>query len=289
MNALEYNRDRAIETRLVSVAPKDTQDFIAAVRKFQRENALTIDGKFGPRTLSVARYLAPKKDIALDRDKIAKFVSQFEGEYWSVFRDGEFKGAAGKKHWAYNKVHIGLSFGYIQFTQDSGSLGKVLKEMAKMNPRKFREIFGYYSDDLLKVTNLKQFTPRINGRKRRVQPVGGHDLWEDYWVERFRKAGRDSQFQEAQRRVAMREYMEPAIKNCKKFGLKSERSLAAMFDRCVHAGAGGARKIFRQAKKNGNEFETLLNLYDQNKGARWARRRLLKIINTPELSNHSIL
>jgi len=39
-------------------------------------------------------------------------------------------------------VHIGLSYGVIQYTQDSGSLGALLSKMRARNPARFTEIFG---------------------------------------------------------------------------------------------------------------------------------------------------
>jgi len=39
-------------------------------------------------------------------------------------------------------VHIGLSYGVIQYTQDSGSLGALLSKMRAKNPTRFTEIFG---------------------------------------------------------------------------------------------------------------------------------------------------
>jgi LysM repeat protein len=67
--------------------------------------------------------------------------------FGSMNTDQEFVGrrygARGIGGLTYSRiVHIGLSYGVIQYTQDSGSLGKVLQKMYEKNSAKFIEIFG---------------------------------------------------------------------------------------------------------------------------------------------------
>jgi LysM repeat protein len=66
--------------------------------------------------------------------------------FGSINADSEFAGRKfGHKgiEVGYSRiVHIGLSYGIIQFTQDGGMLGRALAEMQKKNAAKFTEIFG---------------------------------------------------------------------------------------------------------------------------------------------------
>lgn len=72
-------------------------------------------------------------------------------------RDQEFVGRKFKKRGietSYSRiVHIGLSYGYIQYNQDGGGIGKLLKRMqSKVDPKKFQ---SYFPNDgqLLELTN----------------------------------------------------------------------------------------------------------------------------------------
>jgi hypothetical protein len=283
--ARAYNRNRAVSHYLGSDDP-------IVVAKKQQELGLKADGMFGPSTRAAVRLDIMTSDCPIEPDfaKVAKFVSKFEGQYWSMNRDGEFRGlfdTPSKKHWASGKYHVGLSFGYIQFTQDGGALGQLLALMQKTNPDKFKKIFGQHADELVRVTNLPK-GDTSSGRSRRVQPIGGHDLWEEPWITRFREAGRDEEFQDCQRRLAISNYMMPALATCKELGLKSERALAFAFDRSVHFGTSGARNSFRMHFiKNPNEFLVMQAYVDKFKGDRW-QHRVDKINETTELSDRAI-
>lgn len=66
--------------------------------------------------------------------------------FGSTNADTEFEGRLFGKHGVEVKysriVHIGLSYGYIQCTQDSGNLGKLLKRFQSINSKTFLQIFG---------------------------------------------------------------------------------------------------------------------------------------------------
>jgi len=74
--------------------------------------------------------------------------------YGSINADQEFRG----RKWSekgietgYSRiVHIGLSYGLIQYTQDGGALGSVLKKMYEKDQVKFIEIFGAGDPDIAK-------------------------------------------------------------------------------------------------------------------------------------------
>lgn len=283
--AKAYNKGRSVAHYLGSDDP-------LVVAKTQEDLGLAIDGMFGPSTRAAVRLdqMISNPVIAQDFAKIAKFVSKFEGQYWSMNKDGEFKGhfdTSTRKHWASGKYHIGLSFGYIQFTQDGGALGQLLALMQKTNPEKFAKMFGQHSGELVRITNLPKGEPS-GGRSQRVQKIGGHDLWEEPWLSRFAAAGRDEEFQDCQRRLAISNYMMPALATCKELGLRSERALAFAFDRSVHFGTSGAKNSFKMHFiKNPNEFLVMQAYVNKFKGERW-QHRIDKINESTELSDRAI-
>jgi LysM repeat protein len=67
-------------------------------------------------------------------------------------------------------VHIGLSYGYIQFSQDSGNLGRLLARMRKKNSKLFEETFFPNADQLIQLT---------------TEGLSGHDCYgksgQTYW------------------------------------------------------------------------------------------------------------
>jgi hypothetical protein len=165
--------------------------------------------------------------------------------YKAVNRDGEFEGKFGQDHPAYQKFHIGLSYGIIQFTQDSGELGSLLKLMKQKDEKTFVDTFGPHQQELINTTTAKgpssKETP--GGRSARVQKVGGHDLWDDEWVRRFQQASDHVPFRAAQIELAAKDFLDPMLPFAKSLGLTTDRALTIVVDRAVQMGAGRARRI----------------------------------------------
>jgi hypothetical protein len=138
----------------------------------------------------------------------------------------------------------------VQFTQDSGGLGRLLQMMRARDPAHFREIFGPDADALVEVTNRAGPSGRTvqpGGRSARVQPVAGTDLWQEPWLSRFRAAGAHPPFQAAQNELAVRRHLDPMLDFAAGFGLNTERALAMIVDRSIQMGAGGARRWLTEA------------------------------------------
>jgi hypothetical protein len=194
-----------------------------------------------PASESVARPLT-LEDQRLIIERIAETESGSH-RYAALNADGEFKGRFGPDHPAYQKFHVGLSFGIIQFTQDSGSLGQLLSMMRDRDPQAFAEIFGPDADELVRVTTAAGPPSResADGRSARVQPVAGADLWEDPWLDRFRRAGDHLPFQAAQNELAATNYLQPMLKFAGWLGLDTDRALTIVVDRAVQMGVQGAR------------------------------------------------
>lgn len=144
-----------------------------------------------------------------------------EGTYWSLNR---------------NTDGSGLSYGILQWTQRSGSLGRVLEVMHRFDPVLFAARFGPNWQGLLALTA----TPSLN-------PLDGALLWDEPWASRFVAAGHDVVFQAAQRYEASQgPSLQAAKRIATSLGVATERALALYFDRAVQQGHNGAPAIAAQ-------------------------------------------
>ncbi|MBC7901553.1 MAG: hypothetical protein H7070_16040 [Saprospiraceae bacterium] len=185
----------------------------------------------------------------LSRKTVIETVARHESgssknPYQAINADKEF--AKWSWHEAYGKYHIGLSYGIVQFTQDGGSLGKLLELMRGRDKTVFDTTFGgtKLADQLIKVTTAAGPMSRDvkSGRSARVQPVDGKDIWLSPWLERFETAAEHLPFQAAQNELANTEYLEKILDFCRLMGLDTDRAVAMVYDRAVQMGVGGARK-----------------------------------------------
>ena len=239
--------------------------------KFQKKAGIPVDGKWGPQTLAHWRQENFRNQCPpVDEHKIAHLISDFEGNFWSMNRDGEYRGLFGEEHPAYQTQHLGLSFGFLQFNQNAGSLGELLKRMQETDPQTFKEIFKF-PDELIEVTNRTKGRVQ-HERTRRVQPVAGADLWEEPWVSRFRQAGHHTPFQDVQLSYALDEYMDPAKETALDLGMTSERAHAIIFDRSIQHGPTGARNLFDQVHEDQPEHLFLYDCLQAWEGESWAHR-----------------
>jgi hypothetical protein len=172
--------------------------------------------------------------------KIGRLFETPEG-FRGINADTEFSTPNLPQH---ERWHVGLTYGLIGFTQDSGLLGQLLTIMRSRDSESFARIFGPDADELVRVTNLTGPSSRDmpGGRGARVQPVGGADLWTEPWLTRFRRAAEHPPFQAAQNQLAVQAFLYPMLAFAQGFGLDSERALAMVTDRAIHMGVGGARR-----------------------------------------------
>lgn len=98
--------------------------------------------------------------------------------FGTINPDREFGGKGGFKDLKYKHiVHIGLSYGLIQFTQDGGALGKVLTEMRSKNPREFTRIFGGGNADIAQSLITLCTTGRPDLANNQDIPLSGLSHW----------------------------------------------------------------------------------------------------------------
>lgn len=69
-------------------------------------------------------------------------------------------------------VHIGLSYGYIQYTQDGGGLGRVLQRMREKDKKSFDEVFFPNAEQLIQMT-----TTGLPGKDK--YGASGQKYWRD--------------------------------------------------------------------------------------------------------------
>ena len=184
--------------------------------------------------------------------QIIEYIARFESgdaRFSAMNLDGEFRGRFGTENPYYQTAHVGLSYGIIQFTQDSGNLGRLLTAMHARDPERFQEVFGPQWNELLQVTNAPG-PGSLNvdgGRSARVQPVGGGDLWEEPWISRFREAGNYAPFQAAQNQLAAEIFLDPVVPYSHWLGVNTERGIAMLYDRAVQMGVSGGMRFVVEA------------------------------------------
>lgn len=276
-----------VATELNRCVSPDTKEFIDAVMKFQRKNGLEVDGKIGKQTLSKMERVEMSEDeriIAGIVDKVVVFESA--GRADAVSADNEFKGLVnrawqrkhGKNHPAYQTCHIGLSLGWIQMTQDGGSLGVFLQKCAQKNPQKFKTYVGNTWHELLDVVT----SPGKSGYSSRPRKLRGprvkkvpieisgqlerRDIWEHPWLGRLQKLASDPEFKQVQREVAYEVYLKPMGDFLKGHNFLSEKFVAVALALSVHRGAGGAKKRIGKFIR-GSEQATLKELAKHEKRA----------------------
>lgn len=173
--------------------------------------------------------------------RIMPFESGADG-FARVVDDGEFAGRFGTAHPAYQRYHLGLTFGGFPFVQEHGTLGQLLVLMRERDRATFDGLFPE-AEALIAVTTAAD-GPRAwqspDGFSQRLRPVAGQRLWQEPWLGRFRRAGQHPPFQGAQNELAASLYVQPVIPVCRQIGLDSEQGLAMAIDRAVQMGPEGA-------------------------------------------------
>lgn len=263
----------------LNVSTVESSIFVNEVKRFQKNAKLVPDGIVGPNTWDAFQdYVLDPYDRAVRKIMEPTIGKESAGRYWAMNKDGEFRGRF-KNHRAEGKIHVGLSFGILQFTQDGGMLGKYLKRCAKANPERFKATMGKTWDTLIHLTNISGDSGMKTGKLRgpRVKRVAvvvdangtldERDLWEEPWVTKFNKLGRIPEFQKIQRDMAQEHYLRPMLKFLKANGLTSEKMVAAAFSGAIHRGAGGMRKFMQECiDREDNEVVILSCMISRDPG-----------------------
>jgi hypothetical protein len=162
--------------------------------------------------------------------------------------------------------------------------------------KKFKDVFGDHSQELLTVLQAKgeptykeeelfNNTGKTMGKKKvkrlpPVRPVAGHELWHDYWVEKFIASGDVESFKQCQDELAVKEFLDPIVRGLK--GLKvSQKSLCCLYDRKVNEGSTYFKKYldpFKSAKDEKEFWKEKIS-----KSENFIKHRLETIINSDQM------
>jgi len=187
-----------------------------AVRAFRRRNALPAAPHVDPSTWK----LLTKRPVPTPSERALQVTASFEGHGFTLAQ-GNFDGA-------------GITWGVIGFTLKSGQLPKIVLEVDSAHPELVEEAFGAKANELLTIMRssfAKQlaFANRLSlgsSRARLAEP----------WRTAFRRFGEFPQVQAVQL-VHVQGYLNPAKRDARTLGLKSELGLALCFDIHVQNGS----------------------------------------------------
>jgi hypothetical protein len=144
--------------------------------------------------------------------------------------------------WNPDDTGAGISFGIIQFNQAGGRLkdkpgsplAELLKEMQRASPAQFTLSFGPYATNLVSTAWVKA----ANFNERELK-------------DRMIQAAALPVFQTAQLEQARKGYWQPAERAAAKYGIKSERGHAMLFDTAVQWGPARMEKFLAKAAVGG--------------------------------------
>ncbi|MCX7914332.1 MAG: peptidoglycan-binding protein [Thermodesulfovibrionales bacterium] len=199
----------------------------SAVKIFQKNNGLKVDGQVGPITWkalfneeipepSIVRKPLDYKCLALTGSfETGKDIPEcFAG------LSGDFDGQ-------------GMSFGVLQWNFGQNSLQPLLKDMINRHPHIMGSIFHENYETLLEALNSDK--EELMSFVRSIQHPVKHYIYEP-WRGMFKSLGRTEEFQNIQLKYANDLY-KSALNLCSEYGLWSERAVALMFDIKVQNGS----------------------------------------------------
>jgi hypothetical protein len=207
---------------------------LAAVRVFQKNKHLDVDGKVGGRTWT---QLLGAQDIELNsmvQHPLAFRCLALTGAFETgVGMPDCFCGISG------DFDGQGVSFGVMQWNLGTGSLQPLLREMLDEHPDISRDIFGEHFDALDAAIQLGDHAKQdLLEFSRSIQHPVTFRLFEP-WKGYATALGRTREFQEIQVRHADRAF-NTALEMCDEYGVWSERATALMFDIVTQNGSIGA-------------------------------------------------
>jgi peptidoglycan hydrolase-like protein with peptidoglycan-binding domain len=189
---------------------------VKAVRAFRRSEALPP----APHVDPSAWKLLTKRPVPAVRDRALQVTASFEGHGFTLAQ-GNFDGA-------------GITWGVIGFTLKGGELARIVLDVHAQHPRLVEQAFGANTGELLRV--MRASWPTQLAFANRLSLGRSKARLAEPWKTAFRHFGEFPQVQAVQlARVAG--YLNPAKRDARALGLRSELGLALCFD--IHVQDGG--------------------------------------------------
>lgn len=134
--------------------------------------------------------------------------------------------------------HAGISVGFLQFNQGSGSLGDLLAEWRKSDPAGFAQWSASWAGE---VEGLL-IALRSSERAARLTPYLASPTWRQRWQATSGFPG----WRDAQRTIAWRSYFAPVQAPAIGVGLQSVAASGLVFDRAINQGAGAVKATLQK-------------------------------------------
>ncbi len=225
-------------------------DIVGALQTNLRRHGVykaTIDGDYGELTakavrafrksagLLPARHIDPstwklltKKPVPPVRDRALQLTAAFEGHGFTLAQ-GNFDGA-------------GITWGVIGFTLKGGELAKIVLEVNAKHPALLQQAFGKKTAELLQVMRAP-FARQLAFADSLSQGASKARLAEP-WRSAFRRFGEFPEVQAVQL-ARVDGYLNPAKRDARALGIKTELGLALCFDIHVQNGSISPRAMQR--------------------------------------------
>lgn len=197
-----------------------------ALKNFQQRNNLEVNGRLSDKIWATLTS-EPKPDML---NRCLQLTGDFEGHGFQKVA-GNFDGA-------------GLTWGIIGFTLQHGEVQDILKEIHQKHPALIDKAFGNLKNNL-----IAMLAQNLNDQLKWADGISvGSDKYHvaPIWEQAFIVLGSFEEVHKIQLEH-VKKYWEIALRDAKRFGLKSEMGLALCFDIAVQNGGidfdGEARRI----------------------------------------------